>query len=214
MPCSSIARDLVGGALSASDVKSRVEDMIKKITEKLELDDKETTKFSISYYFCPDVNWREDLLDYRLSCVGEYNNINSKPKNHYGLHLADNLQEIKLDIIPHLEFAKENNINEFTEILSFNPESVIDSKTLDNEIYYCLERVDHVSERRKCVEQYQLDIISSEYRDWDDLQPHVIVEHKQIPTPITKAIHTISLVLVPSLTAAFIAYEIRSKNRD
>lgn len=155
-----------------------------------------TERFSIHHGVCDDIRWTEQDTERELTCLSEYKYPISKISTFFGVLDADFIQTIELDVKPHILYALKNNLAEYTETIRFFPLS-IRSIDVDGEIRDCLKNIDHVSERRNCVGQYQLKVFSKDYLTRTDFHPNLTIEYNLSPTSITTSLYTVSLVLVP-----------------
>lgn len=156
-----------------------------------------TERFSIHHGLCDDVSWNEAKSEKELTCLSEYKYPISKVDTFYGVLDADFIQTLNLDVQSHIRYALTNNLQKYTETVRFYPITILKSSEIENTVRNCLKNVEHVSERRGCVEQYQLTIFSKDYASRPDFQPKLIMEYVLSPTPITTSLYIVSLTLVP-----------------
>lgn len=172
-------------------IKVRYEPALTNSTEEI--------PFYLITKMCENTNWSTNTHSKNLPCINE----NMFPTGNYSSFDPFNpkwIEDVKIDLKPHIELAKEMGLSSFTELIQFYPVEVSINNGYDDDTRICVEeKMDEYfsySDFNECLSKYRISVYSSTNPN-EGARPHVLLEYYTKPTLLTQALIAASVAGIP-----------------
>lgn len=160
-------------------------------------------RFLLFKGLCTSVSWNEKSLSDKVPCI----NKDKRPETT--LRIFDEpiktllITDVKIDVKQHLEYAQQNDLESFTEIIEFYPiQFIVNSQNFNSEQRTCIYHSQNVTALTNCVKNLQVTVFTSENEIGNGPRLNLIYNVK--PTSQMQAWNTSLLAIVPVIISIII----------
>ncbi len=147
----------------------------------------DTQTFSILGGVCKNSNWNEQTNMIDLPCISKWKYSTANEQTFFQIVEPSRLSKIPLDLSSHVEYALDNNLKDFTEIVEFNPIIINSINRYDVKTLKCLHNsLGNKTNFENCLNDENITVFSSDYPSkFSGLWPALYLEYSVQPTLFT-----------------------------
>ncbi|MHB8546546.1 MAG: hypothetical protein ACYDAJ_07265 [Nitrosotalea sp.] len=154
-------------------------------------------EFSTHHMFCENSSWNVTTKNNELPCMSEAYYAKSPSSDFTDSYTETKISEKNIDVRNEIEYARENQVRTFTELIQFNPVSFI-TPHVDNSLTECVWNAKYDFQKNDCFGPYQLEVYGYAYGD-NGARPNLSIQYTSEPSNILRILITLGVVVTTTV---------------